>query len=134
MDKTKVIIFVAVVLVVLIAATGGAYYYLTYQTNKPEPPTVTQTKTNICGDLLPQTETSGKAPFAPVLKATINGAYKASERICEWSINGTTTHQSYPVKGQCIFGGKPLNEVGTYAIGYRIAGQSCSKSVTINVQ
>jgi len=133
MEKNKNLIIVAVVLLVLIVVLGGVYYYLA---TKPEESQTKKepAKTVACGDLTANTASSGIAPFYPVLKATINGEYRASDKICEWTVNNVADHQSYPVNGQCIFGGKAFKEKGTFAIGYKLTGQSCSKSMTITVQ
>ena len=134
MKKNKSLIVALVGMLVLMVVLIGAYLYVSRTTETTDKAPKTDAAESMCGDLTADGATQGTAPFAPVLKASINGTYTTSNKICEWSVNNVTDHSSYPVKGQCVFGGKTLAQKGAYTVSYKIAGQSCSKSMSVTVK
>lgn len=124
--------------IVFILITGlGVWYYLDYsakdkdEKNKKATETVQQ-----CGNLEAERGmTSGVAPFSPVLKAKITGNYDRTKAVCQWTINSVAIPDTYPVRGNCVFGGRSFATAGKYIIVYKVAGLSgCPKTVTVGVK
>ena len=77
-------------------------------------------------------ETTGLTPFSPTLRSKISGDYNTNEAVCQWTINDVPIPDTYPVAGECVFGGRTFASQGDYKITLKIVGLSdCRRTVTI---
>lgn len=143
MNKKSILITVGAI--VLLAVLGGLGYYTYTQLNtKPAPSTnnntnTTQTNTKksdvTCGKLKADNDqTTGKSPFSPVLRAKISGNYNPASQVCKWLLNGKAYGSSFPINGECIFGGNPLTTPGNYTIQFNaVDNNTCGDEMVVSV-
>jgi hypothetical protein len=128
-------ISVVILLIMLVVVVSTLYLIASPKQNKNN--VDAGKNVTICNDLTASGNvTSGTAPFAPTLSAAIDSTYYDTNNpssVCEWFVNNYPNHDSYPMNGKCLFGGRNFYSKGTYTIKYQIAGQSCSKSIKITV-
>ena len=137
--KKLIIIFLAVIILVL-ALGVSAYYFMTPNSGSENKTGGSQEKTEVaklkCEPLVADKGiTEGKAPFAPVLRGLLAGEYDPEQKICEWYIDGAISYSSFPMNGECVFGGNGLMTKGEHEIAYKLSvDQSCSSSIKVTVK
>ena len=136
MKKSGVFAITITTLIIVIALVT-TYYYLQINGNSAENDVkkTEEQKSAVCGDITADGNvTKGKAPFSPVLRGKLSGSYNPNGQICQWSIDGALSHNTYPVKGECLFGGRKLMTKGTHVVSYKISESNCTKSINIVVE
>jgi hypothetical protein len=137
-NNTKYIIIFASVVVIFLVLIIGFYLFtknvwVTNNTTKTAVTTTVSTNKITCGKLVADNGVvSGTAPFSPVLRGHIGGAYTKNAQICNWSIDNASDYSSFPVNGECVFGGNNLMTKGVHAIEYSIK-DACSASINVTV-
>ena len=133
----KELIIIATIIVIFALLGIAAWFYLDYTAKtKIEKNNQANQQLDQCGGLVSENGSESQiAPFAPTLRAKISGSYDKTKSICEWSINNVQIPNTYPIRGECVFGGRSLASAGEYKITYNVTGLSgCPKTLTIVVK
>ena len=136
LTKKEIILIISVVLFLAVIGVGF-WYFMDYTTKSENGGSEKTTKeADQCGKLIVEGGiTSSLAPFSPTLRAKITGDYDRTTAICEWTINKVPIPNTYPVLGDCVFGGRAFATPGQYKLIYTVEGLSgCPKSATIVVK